>query len=271
MKTLIRDIVRPLRRHPPLFRAIRAVFQPGRDIYRHLHFIGQFTVNVSDAASFKINHFGYQVENELFWTKFGDGWEGQALRIWCALAADARFIADVGANTGVYSLAAAATNPKAKVAALEPVPRIFERACANLKLNSFDILPLQIAASDTDGEAVLFDDASEHNYSASLDATMLAGSNIIRIPVRAARLDTLFPEIGWPRIDLLKIDVEKHEPAVLAGMTESLSRDRPTLLIEILEPNIGEAVGARLRGLGYRAFAIAEEAGLIETTQLFHP
>ena len=40
---------------------------------------------MADAASFKINHFGYQVENELFWIKFREGWEEQSLRIWCAL------------------------------------------------------------------------------------------------------------------------------------------------------------------------------------------
>lgn len=65
----------------------------------------------------------------------------------------------------------------------------------------------------------------------------------MRVPIRAARLDSLFDEVGW--VDLLKIDGEKHEPAVLAGMRKRLAQDGLTIQIEILNHGIGEAV-ARL-------------------------
>jgi hypothetical protein len=127
---------------------------------------------------------------------------------------------------------------------------------------------LQIAASDFDGEAIMFDIEGEHNYSASLDATMLDGYEPLRVPVRTARLDSLFDEVGWPRVDLLKIDVEKHELAVLAGMRKRLQQDRPTILIEILNHGIGEAVASFLHRLDYRFFAIDQRAGLIGTEKL---
>lgn len=164
-------------------------------------------------------------------------------------------------------MAAAALNPHAKIVALEPVPRIYEKLVANLALNSFDVRAMQIAASDTDGEAVLFDTGDEHNYSASLDATMLQDAPI---PVHAARLDSLFDELGWPRIDLLKIDVEKHEPAVLGGMPKRLAQDRPTMLIEVLDRDVGQAVSNLPHGLDYRFFAVDQTKVLDETLKLEH-
>jgi FkbM family methyltransferase len=268
MRAAIRRLVSPVRRYPALFVALRELFHPGRALYQHLHFIGPIKVQVSDRASFMINHYGYQVENDLFWTGFGRGWEGAELRLWRALVRSAEFIADVGANTGVYSLAAGAVNPCARIVAIEPVSRIYERLTANLALNHFNIRALQIAASDADGEAILFDTEGEPGYSASLDASMLEGYEIIRVPIRAACLDSVFAELGWPRVDLLKIDVEKHEPAVLAGMQRHLAKDRPTLLIEILNREIGAAILKSVGGNGYRCFAIDEQRGLIEAPAL---
>lgn len=259
----LRRILGPIRRHPAIFHMIRDACHPRQSVYRHLHFRGPFTVRVSEHANFRINHFGYQVENELFWAGFGNGYEGIELRIWSVLTKSAEFIADVGANTGVFALAAAAVNPGAKIVALEPVARIYEKLVANVALNPFDVRVLQIAASDTDGEAVLFDTFDEHNYSASLDANMLDGRSTERVPVRTARLDSLFCKIGWPRIDLLKIDVERHEPAVISGMLERLATDRPTILIEILDEEIGRSVWRPCERLDYRCAAIDETKGLL--------
>jgi FkbM family methyltransferase len=268
MRAAIRRLVSPVRRYPALFTAFRELFHPGHALYQHLHFVGPMKVQVSDRASFIIKHYGYQIENDLFWAGFGRGYEGADLLLWRALVRSAEFIADVGANTGVYSLAAAALNPRARIVAIEPASRIYERLTANIALNHFDICALQIAASDADGEAILFDTEGEPGYSASLDSSMLEGYEIIRVPVRAACLDSVFAELGWPRIDLLKIDVEKHEPAVLAGMQRHLAKDRPTLLIEILNREIGAAISKSIDGNGYRCLAIDQQRGLIETPEL---
>lgn len=79
------------------------------------------------------------------------------MRLWRALTQDAEFITDVGANTGVFWLAAAALNPRTRIVALEPVQRNYEKLVATIALNSFKIRALQIAASDFDGEAIMFD------------------------------------------------------------------------------------------------------------------
>jgi hypothetical protein len=69
-------------------------------------------------------------------------------------------------------------------------------------------------------------------------------------------------------VDAVKIDVEKHEPAVIRGMCETIEADRPAILIEILNHEIGAEVSELLRGNEYRYFRIDEQAGLVETDRL---
>ena len=270
MKAALHKILNPLRDHPALFQFVRDVFHPPLTIYQHLYFRGPIDVSVADGASFRMHHFGAHapIENELFWAGYGGSWEAAELRLWRALVKHAEHIADVGANTGVYALTAVALNPKARVLAVEPVPRIAQKLLANIELNGFDISLLQAAATDFDGRAEIFDSTSEHSYSSSLDPSLLAGYDTIKVPVRAVRLDTAFKELGWPRVDLVKIDVEKCEAVAMAGMQDTLARDRPTMLVEILDDALEQRFGDRLRGLGYRFFTISQSAQLTPVERL---
>ena len=276
MKALVKKALQSLRRWPVLFYGIR-LLRPGQNIYQHLYFTGIIQVNVSDNASFLVHHFGAKIENELFWAGYGHGSEGYSLRLWRELCVRSRFIADIGANTGIYALAAAALNTNAEmntnaeIIAIEPVPRIYNKLASNIALNNFNIKAYKVAASDHDGESLMFDSCQEHSYSASLEEVMsIEGgytAEVVRTTVPTVRLDTLFDEIQFERIDLLKIDVENHELKVLAGMRNCLDRDRPTLLIEIFD-FAREAVAKLLTGLNYKFFVIDENNGLIPIADL---
>jgi FkbM family methyltransferase len=52
----------------------------------------------------------------------------------------------------------------------------------------------------------------------------------LSVPVASARLDALWPELGVPRVDVVKLDIEGSEEAALLGATETLSRYRPLIL-----------------------------------------
>lgn len=43
------------------------------------------------------------------------------------------------------------------------------------------------------------------------------------------------PNVGLTRMDIIKLDVEGYEKAVLKGLAPLLKRDRPILLFELLE------------------------------------
>ena len=113
------------------------------------------------------------VENDLFWAGYAENWDRESLRIWRELCREAETVLDVGANTGVYALAAEALNPQARVIAFEPVQRVCEKLQTNATLNGGRIKVENIAVSDHDGTATLHDTDAEHVYSASLDYQML--------------------------------------------------------------------------------------------------
>ncbi|MFN3592069.1 MAG: hypothetical protein ACK4TG_07755, partial [Thermaurantiacus sp.] len=91
----------------PLFELWRRAGAPPEHVWRHLHFAGTFAVTLPGGSEFQMQHFGQLVENELFWAGFGNGWEATSLRLWARIAPHAATILDVGANSGVYALAAA--------------------------------------------------------------------------------------------------------------------------------------------------------------------
>jgi len=142
---------------PMVMRGLRRVWRPPENIYRHLHFQGPISLDLPNATHMRVNHFGNQVENDLFWVGFGNGWEKASLLTWLWLVRDAEVVFDIGANTGIYALSAQATRPRAKVMAFEPVKRIHAKLAANVALNTYPIKAHNIALSDHNGTVPLYD------------------------------------------------------------------------------------------------------------------
>ena len=179
-------------------------------LYQHLHFEGPFEVPIDPSHKFTICSYASQVENELFWVGFGGSWEGKSLEIWTALCRSRNGMAlDIGANTGVYALAAAALHKE--VIAFEPIERMARRLLHNIDLNGFPIIVEQKAVSNRSGRLPIYDDLTDHNYSASLEGQ---GPVAARYEVEACALDDYLAVLGNPALAVVKIDVERHEPAV---------------------------------------------------------
>jgi FkbM family methyltransferase len=131
---------------------------------------------------------------------------------------------DIGANAGIYAWQLARIG--ARVIAFEPNPALADQ----IALLGNDRIDLRrVALSDRDGTATL---ALPHNDSGlGTLRSDLAGAGDPRFEVSTRRLDGL----DLPRVGFIKIDVEGHEEAVLAGGAALLARDLPVLLIEIEE------------------------------------
>jgi FkbM family methyltransferase len=256
VKRVVRNLVRGLYRtvpfKQPVFELVRQLVRLPEPVYRHLHFEGVIDVPVEQGA-FRMRHHGTQIENEVFWSGLYGRWEGGSLRVWVGAAREARAILDVGANAGLYTLAARAVAPAAAVAAVEPVARIRAKLADNVRLNAFDVTIVGAAASDRDGAGSILDPEDPHALSATLDpgGAVLAGRRARRVPVTLARIDTLVREGVLPAPDLVKIDVEGHEAAVLRGMGTLLRERRPVLLVEVLTPEAAADVDSLVRPLGY--------------------
>ncbi|MFN5786661.1 MAG: FkbM family methyltransferase [Flavobacteriia bacterium] len=239
---------------------IRAFPEIQRKLYQDLRYKGVMEIQI-EKKSFKLFNPGFStIENDIFWLGIENGWEKISMKLWIELVKHANTVLDIGANTGVYSLVAATVNNKANVYAFEPVKRTSEIFKQNLELNpNLKIQLVEKAVSNADSVAQFYDLPTDSQYSASLNAEMLATfPNRISYDVETVRLDSFF-DMKNQKIDVIKLDVEMHEPEAIEGMIELIKKNHPTFLIEILNPLIAERVQQLLKEIDYLCFSIDEE------------
>lgn len=136
---------------------------------------------------------------------------------------------DVGANVGVVSKAAIA-HRHAKVIAFEPVGEYYERCCEVL---GDDAVVEPYALGDSVVPQSIWCDDRNLGWNTMVAERVEEGMRELQAPVlvfdsyAAAHRDTI------TNIDVVKIDVEGYEYAVLAGMHRSIERFHPVLIIEL--------------------------------------
>jgi FkbM family methyltransferase len=142
---------------------------------------------------------------------------------------------DCGANVGSYSVMAAKVTG-AHALAIEPILATIPQLEDHIRLNRVDDL-IEISTmgvSDKPGELWFTGDADALNH-----VTDGPGGNAVRIAV-----ETLDAVVGDRTPICLKIDVESHEPAVVAGAGHTLSR--PTLQAVLIETALEHRTDALL-------------------------
>jgi FkbM family methyltransferase len=128
---------------------------------------------------------------------------------------------DVGANEGQTALRLRRRFPDAEVHSFEPIAETFARLKG--KVNGSGVRAVNSAVSDFVGRATLYlGDASEHS---GFEA---AGEGC---DVEVTTVDAYAEAEQMPAIDLLKVDVEGHELAVLRGASELLGNGRVDLVV----------------------------------------
>lgn len=260
MKEMLKKVYKGIPFKQPLFNVVRKFVTPSADIHKHLHFEGDFRVQVDASHSFLIRHYGFEVENEVFWCGLEKGWEKTSISLWIKLVRQAEVVFDIGASTGIYSLITKSLNPEARVYAFEPVERVFQKLEHNIQLNNYDVQCFDSAASNTNGTATIYDTPTEHIYSVTVNEnTLPENAEVIPTEIKIIRLDTFIEQMNIERVDLIKLDVETHETEVLEGFGEYLDKFKPTLLIEILNDEVGARVEKLVEGKGYLYFNIDDK------------
>jgi FkbM family methyltransferase len=252
MKSFFKALFNALPFKKPLFTGFRKLWTPPEVIYRHLYFYDDFEVRINDSQKFRVNHFGYWIENEIFWRGITGNWEKESLKLWIKLCEKSNVIYDIGANTGIYSLVAKAVNPTATVHAFEPHPVFFDFLTRNISLNGYDIVAHKKAISDSDGTIFIEDYSGEQPH----------------ISVESQKLDTFIEQSKTAKPDLIKIDVESHEPMLLEGFRKYLTHYKPIILIEILNDEVAGKVAAYVKDCGYLYFNIDERGSVRQTNQI---
>jgi FkbM family methyltransferase len=141
---------------------------------------------------------------------------------------------DVGAHLGYYTIwMARLVGPAGLVVAFEPFPNNFRALEKNMVLNRLQNVKLEPLALADRSDWVSLTFAPEEQFSATPSVSGYAVKGIkqqMQVPSRS--LDDYLAALG--RIpDLVKIDVEEAELAVLRGASETLRSACPILLVEI--------------------------------------
>jgi FkbM family methyltransferase len=260
MKQVIKKIYNSIPFKKQFFSLIKWIKLPEK-IYKHLHFKGIFTVKIDAKHQFKMYHIGTSEENELFWGGIDNGWERTSLKLWRKLCIDANVVMDIGANTGLYSLVTKALNPQAKVFTFEPLPKVLEYLNYNIAINNYDITVVPKAASNFNGTAKVFlMEGHDFCTSVTVNKSLLSNNTPQKeLEIECITLVDFINNNNIEKIDLIKIDVETHEPEVLEGMGEYVDKFKPDFLIEIWDKECAIKLNKIFKDKGYLYFDIDDK------------
>ena len=167
--------------------------------------------------------------------------ERTMLEVWQNLARRSTTIFDVGANAGVYSLAALSANPGASVHAFEPTPEIAERLRQTKALNGLaNLVIAETAVCHHSGQTRLVKcDGGGDNGGMNYIGDQTGAQDSVLVD--ATSLDEYCYRNGIDQIDLMKIDVQGLEADVMRGASELLSRRKiGQVLVELNWGELGE-------------------------------
>lgn len=188
--------------------------------------------------------------------------ETRAVETVCGLLRDDDIFLDVGANIGIFSIAAAMTATEGEVLAFEPHTTNRQRLERHVELNSpsAPIRVFESALSDTDGEMTFTEeegDVAGHG-TAQLDRT---GRNT----VSTKKFDNMVKSGDVPEPNIIKIDIEGGEWNALNGMKETLASDSVRgIVVEIHPEQLPDSISPTeidelLESFGFDVRTLSEE------------
>jgi FkbM family methyltransferase len=184
------------------------------------------------------------------------GWEYEAdvIRVFRTFLTQQSVVLDVGANYGLYTaLAASIVRRFGRLYAFEGNPQVFKSLqrtiIANQLFHNTNVTVVNLLVSDKSGRGVL------HYRADELGGGRMGGVGQVCVEVDMTTIDDFLPDDL--AVDLVKIDVEGHEPAVIRGMERTIARSpNIRLIIEFVDTLLVDALKPDdfidyIRGLGF--------------------
>jgi FkbM family methyltransferase len=184
------------------------------------------------------------------------GWEYEAdvIRVFRTFLTQQSVVLDIGANYGLYTaLAASIVRRFGRLYAFEGNPQVFKSLqrtiIANQLFHNTNVTAVNLLVSDKSGRGVL------HYRADQLGGGRMGGVGQACVEVDMTTIDDFLPDDL--AVDLVKIDVEGHEPAVIRGMERTIARSpNIRLIIEFVDALLVDALKPDdfidyIRGLGF--------------------
>lgn len=213
----------------------------------------------------------------VFWHLVHDRgiWQNELTEAIMALLRPGDVFLDVGANFGYFTVLAASrsgsrhpgSRPPAAIA-FEPLETHAGYCRLNVRLNGLNnaqVVPYALWNEETtmqiQEDGGLADQMGGAHLVSTRSESQGEGKQQL---VKCVTLDGLVEsgEVAIPKCRLVKIDIEGAEPLALAGMTKTLERTRPLMLVEFNKyclERMGQSVASLwdgLQGLGYSMYAL---------------
>jgi FkbM family methyltransferase len=155
----------------------------------------------------------------------GQRWEEHIIEVLEEHVRPGSVALDVGAHIGTHTLTMSRlVGPSGRVYAFEPVQKTYRELRRNLELNGVtNVVPLRYAVGK--GPPSMIEMNPIHPGE---EGGTSVGHGGDRVELRS--LDSF----GFEQVSLIKIDVEGFELPVLDGAEETIRRNRPVLIVEIM-------------------------------------
>lgn len=196
-----------------------------------------------------------------------------------------RCVFDVGANIGLFTIFAKLTNPDLIVHAFEPIKSTYDVLVKNIELHGLtNVYPHNYALGSQDGteRAVTFylnaaGNSTAHPASKDTQKCMMTeligpqqveylfqSAQVYAVPTRT--LSAVIDSEGIRAIDLLKIDAESDELAVLQGISEA----HYPIIRQIAAEIHSDALLTEIQPLlANRGFSVASDRGIALSSNIY--
>jgi len=140
-----------------------------------------------------------------------------------------RTILDLGANIGLGLLALHDQYPQAQIACVDADPRNFQLLLQNLYSNHLHA-PLIAAAVSGEPGILGLRIGVNSTCSTLIEGSLIHPSHAATIDIPCLTIPQVLERLGWPGVDLLKVDIEGAEESLFSGSPQWLHQVKAIVL-----------------------------------------
>ncbi len=237
---------------------VRTINDIFRTNFRH-SVSGKIKLSLGGGRSFRLALNESSAAHIYFWER---ALNYEFTPIFMVLAARAKVFFDIGTNIGFYTAVANVVNPDIKVWAFEPADGPHHYLLRNRVLNAWKHTEVsKIALSDKEGEVTFFEGKRpKYKYLqyhlSGIGAMENTHDNpdMISYTVATETLDHFVQRNHVPTIDLVKMDTEATEHYILSKGYDTLMRDKPIIICEVLFGKVEGEIERHMKALGMHMF-----------------
>ncbi|HYC42781.1 MAG TPA: FkbM family methyltransferase [Noviherbaspirillum sp.] len=180
----------------------------------------------------KIGSTEYQIVSDDDYLDHIEGeFEPDMARLFDALIKPGDVVLDVGANIGCTSILFA--GKARRVYSFEPSPTTFRYLEENLRSARLDnVTAVNIALGKENGSQELVFAANNRSGAFVSEQSTASDGHLVEW-IHVMKGDDFVGTHDIPRVDFIKIDVEGFEKQVIEGLTGTIARDRPAVVLEL--------------------------------------